>query len=505
MTICAERQPDRHEFVAAANARVVQDERIVDPGPAADAVHTPGIEPAQTQPVGRRDRVVQDLVEPDDGPRRVGRHDHPGGLVPAALERAPQPDEAAALEQLAVLLVERHLGRDRRALRHRERGRVQLVSEHPEERDRRPRLDRGGPAGLVVRDRGDVGGHRAQGVRHGRPPLDLESLDRVGIVTCPALGRERQEPRIEPTATSGARLEQDLREGRPEPGVQVVDAQDVAVEELALAIGRQRCAERFRDRAVHVPLDVRKRRAPEYLGQHIEQVVDHLRPRHVQDVLLAALRPRPSGDADRPIGVRLEQPTPLADHLRLDPQTEGHPERLDLRAKSVEAAWQLAAVHGPIAERGRVRVALAEPAVVEDEQFDPEVARCGRDLEELRLVEAEIGRLPVIDEDRPRRIAPPSTRQPLAVEPVERVAHRVEARIGVDEDGFGGGERLARLERPGEGVRADADPDSGRVERIDLCLGDEVARIDEAESIGLAFGLGRRGALERDEWVVLVA
>ena len=66
----------------------------------------------------------------------------------------------------------------------------------------------------------------------------------------------------------------------------------------------------------------------------------------------------------------------------------------------------------------------------------------------------------------------------------------------------GRGEGRARLERPAEAVRADPDPDAGRVERVDLGLGDEVARVDEAEADHLAVGLGRRGAAQGDERVV---
>ena len=55
---------------------------------------------------------------------------------------------------------------------------------------------------------------------------------------------------------------------------------------------------------------------------------------------------------------------------------------------------------------------------------------------------------------------------------------------------------VARRELPAEGVRADPDADPGRVVRVDLGLGDEVARVDEAEAVRLAVGLGgrRRGA-----------
>ena len=178
-------------------------------------------------------------------------------------------------------------------------------------------------------------------------------------------------------------------------GVQLVDAEDVAVEELALAIGWQAEAVRLGDVPVHVPLDVGDRRAAEDLGQDADEVVDDLRPGQVEDELLAALGPRPAGDADRPVRVRGEQlgsrSLTISGSIH---SPKRRPSASTLRGEPVEAVRQLAPVDEPVAERGRVVVARAEPAVVEDEQLDAEVARRRRHLEQLRLVEVEVGRPP---------------------------------------------------------------------------------------------------------------
>ncbi len=233
-------------------------------------------------------------------------------------------------------------------------------------------------------------------------------------------------------------------------------------------------AVRLGDGPVEVPLDVRDRGAGEDVGQDVEQVVDDLRARHVQDELLAALGPWPAGDPDRPVRVRLEQAAAPADHLGLDPEAEPETEGLDLRGDAVEAVRQLSPVHEPVAERRVVRVTLAEPAIVEDEQLDPEIAGGRRDLDQLRFVEVEVGRLPVVEDDRPRCVAPPPARQPLAVQAVERLAHRAEPGIRVDQHRLGCLEVIPGFECPGERVRADADANAGRVVRIHLRLGDEV-------------------------------
>ena len=78
------------------------------------------------------------------------------------------------------------------------------------------------------------------------------------------------------------------------------------MEELALTPRRQREAERLRDVPVHVPLDVRDRRAAKDIREDPEEVIDDLRSAEIEDVLLPALGLRPAGYADDPIRVRLE-------------------------------------------------------------------------------------------------------------------------------------------------------------------------------------------------------
>ena len=234
-------------------------------------------------------------------------------------------------------------------------------------------------------------------------------------------------------------------------------------------------------------------------------MVDDLRPGQVQHELVAALGPWPTGDPDRPIRVVLEQPAPRADHLRLDPQPEAEPERLDLGGEPVDPAWQLAPIDDPVAQRAVVRIPGAEPPVIEDEQLDPEVAGGGGDVEQPRLVEVEVGRFPGVEEDRPWGVAPAPACEALAIQRVERIAHRPESGVRIGQDGLGRRECVAGLQRPAEGVRADPEPDARRVEHADLDLLEVVARIDQAEAEDLAVGLGGRRALERDERVVLVA
>ena len=181
-------------------------------------------------------------------------------------------------------------------------------------------------------------------------------------------------PGIEPAAAAGARLEQDRRERRRQPGVEVVHAEDVAVEELALPVGRQAHARRLGDVPVHVPLDVRDRRAAEDLATGRRRGGRRSRAgtgRARTGCGARSVPGRPTPIAQS--GCVGEQPAALADHLWLDPQAELHAQAGDRAGQPVDPVGQLAPVDGPVAERAGVVVPRAEPAVVEHEQLDPEV------------------------------------------------------------------------------------------------------------------------------------
>ncbi len=128
-----------------------------------------------------------------------------------------------------------------------------------------------------------------------------------------------------------------------------------------------------------------------------------------------------------------------------------------------------------------------------------------RDPDDPLVVEVEVRRLPVVEHDRARAIAPRAARHPLPVQAVERLGQAAEALAGPGDDGLGRGERRARLEAPGEGLRVDADAQARGPERVDLGLGEEVAGVDEAQAVGLAGVLGRRRAAQGEERAVLGA
>ena len=267
-----------------------------------------------------------------------------------------------------------------------------------------------------------------------------------------------------PLAHDSNRISGNARRQAP---VQLVHAEDVAVEELALPVGRQREAVRLGDGPVHVPLDVRDRRAREDLGRGRRRGGRRppARPMSRTSCWRLSVRGRP-GMPIAQSGWAAEQLAVRADHLGLDPDPEAEPERRDPLARRPRARRAACAGRRPSRPASRVVVARAEPAVVEDEQLDAEVARRGRDRDQPVGVEVEVGRLPVVDEDRPRPVAPGAARQPLAVEPWNASLHAAEP---VDESttitasGVVNASPGSSVQR--EGVGLDADPDPGRAER----------------------------------------
>ena len=163
---------------------------------------------------------------------------------------------------------------------------------------------------------------------------------------------------------------------------------------------------------------------------------------------------------------------------------------------------ELAAVDEPVAERAVVVVALAEPAVVEHEQLDPEVAGDLGDRDEPVLVEVEVGALPVVHEDRPRPVAPRSRGRAArgTGDGTRRSSRRARRSCGRGPPREG--QLRARREGPRERLGVDPDPEPRRPERLDLHLGEEVARVDEGDADRLAVVLGRRRAAEGHERVV---
>ena len=138
------------------------------------------------------------------------------------------------------------------------------------------------------------------------------------------------------------------------------------------------------------------------LVQDPEHVVAHVGPGEVQDQLVARLRPRASGEVQHPVGVLAVQVRVRVHHLRLHPEAEVHPQRVDLVDERPEPAGELLRVHRPVAQARAVALALAEPAVVHHEAVHAERRGLLGERDLPGLGDVELGGLPGVVDHRPR-------------------------------------------------------------------------------------------------------
>ena len=232
----------------------------------------------------------------------------------------------------------------------------------------------------------------------------------------------------------------------------------------------------------------------EDLAQRLEEVAAHILAREVEDVLVAPYAGPPVGDGDHPIGMILVELALDADHLRLDPEAEHHAEAVDLLAEAGEAGGELLGVDRPVTEGGVVVIAEAEPAVIEDEELNPELGALPRQSEELLLGELEVGRLPVVDEDRALAELPRAAHDVVVDEVVEVGARPVHAGGGVGEDGLRALEAVLGRELPAEGRRVDARDDTCLAEGGALDHLPVVGGVDEVDADALLPLVGQEDA-----------
>ena len=219
---------------------------------------------------------------------------------------------------------------------------------------------------------------------------------------------------------------------------------------------------------------------------------------------MTAERHRSVRRAQHPVGMRAIEVAVLRDHLRLEPETEFQSAPVRRRRDALDAALELFPVDRPVAERGIVVVPMAEPAVVEHEELEPEIRRARSERVHLLVVEVEIRRLPVVDEDGAHRVAVFAAQEMLAIRRMERLRHSVQPVRRIDADDLWRLKHFAWLELPGKIRRVQSRDDARRAELLNLRLHREAAAVNQAERIDLPGQLSRLGAREREERRLLV-
>ena len=172
---------------------------------------------------------------------------------------------------------------------------------------------------------------------------------------------------------------------------------------------------------------------------------------------------------------------------------------MDLLAQARQAAGQLVQVVEPVAQRGVIVVAVAEPAVVQHEQVDAHILRAASEGEQLFLIELEIGGLPVVHEQRALRVRVAAVRDVPVDERVELTAHAAQTVGGIDEVGLGCLERRSGVQRPAEIEGLDADLRAGHELLIDVHARGEAAGVAQCKAVDVAVRLVRVRGEQRHE------
>ena len=349
---------------------------------------------------------------------------------------------------------------------------------------------------------GPHGGHR---VAEGGAVLDAQAVDGVGVVAAPDLGGVIEHTGIKPAAPSGAALNEHVGVVPAHPVQQLVHPQDVAVEHLPLPVRRKSAGPHVGEAAVHVPLHIGDIGAVQHLPDGLIDVLPDLPAGEVQGQLAAPPGVRPPRNPQRPVGMGPVEVAVLADHLRLNPDAEGHAQLLDPGHQGLQTAGELLPVDNPVPQTAPVAVSGAEPAVVHDKQLDVQRGGGLGDAHQLVGVEAELGGLPVVNEHRAAPALERVVNQILPDGPVELAAHLAKAAGGADQGRLRGGKGLAGGQRPAEMVGVDPQKQTVVLQLGALRRGQEVAAVYQRGPIAQAVILARPVLAEHHKGVVVVA
>ena len=454
-------------------------------------------------------------MERERVPFRLGQHQGEEALLSVLRDELPGR-EALALHGAQTVMVslphqildpveEADLPPDFPALLLRELRRVQFIAEGAGHGDRRSGPEGGGAARLVIGTGRNMGADRRGGIAVGGPLLDAEPGDGVGVVAAPDLRMERQHPRVEAAAAAGAALEQHLRELLRESRKHGIEPQDVAVSQFTLMLRRERCTVEIGHGAVHVPLDIVDGvLAQESCNGLIEPVRD-LRPGQIQNHLVPPDGRLPPRNAQGPVRMRPIEIRIFAHHLRLDPEAELQALVLNLADQAAEAVRELAEIRCPVAQGAVVLIAVAEPAVVQNQKLHAELFCAFRQAQQQRLVKGQICRLPAVEQDGAFSPDPRAAAEVAADEAVELPRERAEA-VGCEaQKQLRGVKGRSRLQCPAEEAFSDAGDDAERAGLIQFQLGPVVTGIAEHQAAALALVLIGFMITEDDKWIVLVA
>ena len=98
--------------------------------------------------------------------------------------------------------------------------------------------------------------HTRRRIGEARSILDLQALNRIGVVACPDLRHIIENTKIEASTAAGAALEENVRKILGQAAHQLVNAQHLAVRVFQLSVGRKRLGAVVGNIAVAIPFDI---------------------------------------------------------------------------------------------------------------------------------------------------------------------------------------------------------------------------------------------------------
>ena len=241
----------------------------------------------------------------------------------------------------------------------------------------------------------------------------------------------------------------------------LVKSDDISVGELALIGQRRRI--RIGHMPVHIPFNIAYLRAVERFSDAFNNVIAHLLARKIQQKLISAEARLADGRLYRPVRVRAVKLGIDVHALRLEPQSELHPQLFNAVGKLSEAARQLPQINVVVTQPCRVAVSCAEPAVVKDEKLHAELFRSACQFQKLFAGEFKKTGFPVVYQHRALDILPIAAHDVVVDKVVEICAQPVEAALGKGHDRLGRFKALAGVQRPVKAMRIYAELDAHKV------------------------------------------
>ncbi len=293
-------------------------------------------------------------------------------------------------------------------------------------------------------DISDPSFHGAGGEELGEALLDVETCGCFSVVAHPDLIGVAEDAIVSAATTTRAALPDDVGMALAERSPDVVEAMDIASPQLA-GIARSVWPARLTDVTIHIPFDEGNVVLGKKAIDDLDEVALDVGAGEIEDELMAELSAGAGGEVDDPVRMRAVEITIGIDHLRLDPETEGHAKLFDAIDERSKAVGEFLRIGPPIAKTGGIALAALEPAVIHDEELDAHLRGEFGKRTLGDLIDVEVSRFPGVVENGVNGVA--VWQDGIAHVIVQETAGGTEALCGEAPEAVRGAAGLAGFER----------------------------------------------------------